>query len=158
MTVTTAEQYQCSIDAADRILDWILNRGGVLVWKSVDLSCPGSSWSTPAQAEDGKPVTKPTWRAENEPSRHITDIDEVEVMVDKEVKRFYVAVRPGSQGLMLKCTDGATRRIRAAVAKAGEYAYHTFDYETQEAVIMAPDRVIPLREYAEEKGVSCPTS
>lgn len=69
------------------------------------------------------------------------------VAIDREVKRFHVAIRMGSQGFSMKCTDGASRRIRSAVAKAGEGAYHVFDYTTQEAVIMAPEKVIPLPEW-----------
>lgn len=48
---------------------------------------------------------------------------------------------------MLKCTDASTRRIRAAVERAGEGAYHVFDYMTQEAVIMRPTRQVPIAEY-----------
>ena len=45
-----------------------------------------------------------------------------------------------SQGLSLKVTDGGTRRIRAAVAKAADnaadhLAWYEFDYQTQEAII-----------------------
>ena len=57
---------------------------------------------------------------------------------DIEVKRFRVGVRWGSQGFMLKVTDGGTRRIWKEVSKAGEGAYYRFDYMTQEAVIMKP--------------------
>src|SRR5262245_8279659 len=123
---------------ATKMLDWLQTRGGIAIWPSVNLSNPGASWSTPALKEDGSPMTKPTWQAANEPERIITSIDDVMVSIDKEVKRFRVGVRMGRQGFSLKVTDGGTRRIRAAVAKAGEGAYHSFDYETQEAVIMAP--------------------
>ena len=57
---------------------------------------------------------------------------------DIEVKRFRVGVRWGSQGFTLKVTDGGSRRIRREVSKAGDGAYHVFDYMTQEAVIMKP--------------------
>lgn len=57
---------------------------------------------------------------------------------DIEVKRFHIGLRMGSQGLIVKVTDGGTRRIRHEVAKAGDGAYYTFDYGTQEAVIMRP--------------------
>jgi len=94
-------------------------------------------------------MDRPNWQAASEPERIITSVDDVVVSVDKEVKRFRVGVRLSGNGMMLKVTDGGTRRIRAAVAKAGEGAYHTFDYETQEAVIMAPEKTVPLAEWQE---------
>jgi len=44
------------------------------------------------------------------------------------------------------------RSIRTAVAKAGEGAYHTFDYATQEAVILKPESQIPLPDYLAENN------
>jgi hypothetical protein len=38
----------------------------------------------------------------------------------------------------MRLTAGGSRKVRAAIAKAGLGAYHVFDYELQEAVIMAP--------------------
>lgn len=83
--------------------------------------------------------------------RIITDPDDLEVAIDREVKRFHVAVRMGSQGMCLKVTDGGTRRIRKEVAKAGKGAYHVFDYDDWDnAVIMAPEKVVPFTQYVEE--------
>lgn len=131
---------------APKISKWLRERGGIAVWSSVNLSNPGAGWTTPACNEDGTPTAKPTWQAGDTP-RIITDPAEVEVSFDKEVGRFRVAVRMGSQGTMLKVSDGGTRRIRKAVARAGEGAYHVFDYDTQEAVIMAPDRTMNMIEW-----------
>lgn len=139
--------HTCSPENAEKMLDWIATRGGVAIWPSIDLSDLDKSWSTPANAIDGTPTTKPHWKSDHKPCRTITDPAEILVTKDKEVKRFHVAIRMGSQGLVMKVTDGGTRRIRAAVAKAGEGAYYTFDYETQEAVIMAPEEQIPLSEW-----------
>lgn len=139
------------MENAPRILDWLQHRGGLAIWPSINLANPAASWTTPALDAEGKPSTKPTWEAASTPERVITDISDVLVSVDKEVKRFRVGVRMGSQGLMLKVTDGGTRRIRAAVAKAGAGAYHIFDYGTQEAVIMAPEKQIPLDEWAKKE-------
>jgi hypothetical protein len=52
-----------------------------------------------------------------------------------EVKRFHIGVRLGSQGFIVKLTDGATRRVWKEIAKAGEGSFCRFDYGTQEAVI-----------------------
>jgi hypothetical protein len=133
---------------ADRFLEWIQKRGGVAVWESINLSNPGASWSTPAQTEDGQPMKKPTWQAANEPAKIITDPAQIAVLTVKEVKRFHVAVEH-REGFQLVVSDGGSRRIRSEVAKAGEGAYHVFDYEAyNNAVIMAPVGKVSLAEWA----------
>lgn len=131
---------------AAKFQDWLANRGGILVWPSVDLSDPGFSMSSPALDKDGKPYTKPHWKCSNNP-RLITDPAEVEVQVPKEVRRFRVGLRMGAQGLKVKVTEGGTRRIRAACAKAGPDSWYAFDYDTQEAVIYVPAEKVPLAEW-----------
>ncbi len=139
------EPHHCDPENAGKFKAWIATRGGVAVWRSINLSNPGGSWSTPALAADGGPMRKPTWEAESAPSRIITDPAEILVTVPREVKRFHVAVRRSS--MSLKCTDGATRKIRAAVDKAGDKAWYEFDYGTQEAVILVPDREVTLDQW-----------
>ena len=144
------EQHVVTEDNAALVWMWLKTRGGIAVWESVNLSNFGTSWTTPLNDAQGQPKSKPTWEAGNQPIRIITDPAEVVISKDAEVKRFRVAVRMGSQGLMLKVTDAGTRRIRAAVEKAGKGAYYRFDYETQEAVIYAPTRAYtPISEYIE---------
>lgn len=140
-----AEPHICEPANAAQFKTWIASRGGIAIWNSLDLRCPGQSWSTPALCEDGTPKTKPHWAAGNAPDRIITDPAEVLVVVPREVKRFHVAVN--MHGMMLRTTDGATRKVRAAVAKAGEGAWHEFDYGTQEAVILVPDKQVPLDQW-----------
>jgi len=137
---------------AQRIADWLDTRGGIAIWQSVDLSDPGFSLTTPVRGIDGQAVTKPHWKLGNTPARIITDAADVLVSKDVEVRRFRVGVRVGSQGFSLKVSDGGSRRIRSAVAKAGEGAYHVFDYGTQEAVIMKPESQIPLLEFLRRAG------
>ena len=137
-------KHSCHIDNAPKFAGWIAHRGGVANWHSVNLSNPGASWSSPAKAKDGTPMPKPTWQAGNEPEV-ITKAEDIEVFTAKEVKRFRVGIRRA--GFMLKCTDGASRRIRAAVAKAGEGAYHELDYSTQEAVIMQTTSLGSLKDW-----------
>lgn len=134
-------------ESAQRIAEWLDTRGGIAVWPSINLSNPGASWTTPVNNADGSPTTKPTWEAQNKPERVITNPAEVLVSKDVEVKRFHVGVRLGSQGMSYKVTDGGSRRIRSAVAKAGEGAYYVFDYGTQEAVIMKPESQVGLLEF-----------
>ena len=109
---------ECIEDNAEKFRDWIKNRGGVAKWESVNLSNPGASWSTPAQTAEGEPMGKPTWQAGNHPAEIVTDEKDVQVIVPKEVKRFHVGIRRGSQGFSFKLTDAASRRLRNAVEKA----------------------------------------
>lgn len=137
LLISDAMKQDCSIENAPKFADWIANRGGIAVWRSVNLSNPGASWSTPANQLDGTSTLKPTWQAGDKPHAIITSTDDVTVYVDKEIKRFRVAIRgTGPYGATFKCTDAASRKIKKAVADAGDEAYHTFDYETQEAVVM----------------------
>jgi hypothetical protein len=135
---------------AEKIAFWLKERGGIFVWKSVNLSNPGASWTTPATNADGSPVTKPIWEAESVPSRHIDSADEIVVSKDEEISRFHVALRMGSQGFSIKVSDGGSRRIGHAVAKAGEGAYYVFD--GQDAVIMRPISQVPLLEFLRGKS------
>jgi len=147
------EKHTCKIENAEKVYRWIKERGGVAVWKSINLSNPSASWSTPAKTDTGEDYPKPTWQAENKPNRIITDANEIEVLVPREIKRLHVAVRLGSQGLALKLTDGSTRRVEKAVEGAEQkygHAWYEFDYETQDAVICVSDRSISLAEYAKE--------
>jgi hypothetical protein len=145
------EPHYCGIENAAKLLDWIRNRGGVAVWRSIDFSSLGRSWSTPLRQKDGTPSPTPhPWKSEATPSRVITDPAEILVFEDKLVRRFHVAVRRGDSGLLLKLTDASTGRVRKAVEHAGKGAYYEFDYGAQEAVIMAPVRQLSLAEWAEE--------
>ena len=137
----------CTNENAPKFWKWIKERGGVAVWASLNLADPGKSWSTPARQEDGNPFQNPSWEAKETPVMVITDPNEVGVSLDREVRRFRVGVRAGRQGLSLKVTDGGSRKIKAAVEKAGEGAYYVFDYYNQEAVILAPEKTCSLTEW-----------
>lgn len=136
-------KHECSPENALLFHDWILNRGGVAVWSSINLSNPGATWSTPANNTDGSPTTKPTWQADSVPSMVITDPHEIAVITGKEVKRFHVGVKRG-YGLSFVLTDAASRRVRKAVEDAGEGSWYVFDYDRQNAVIMAPSVTMSL--------------
>ena len=137
---------------ARQIADWLQTRGGIAIWESANLSNPTANWTTPAHNQDGTPrAGKPTWEAASRPVRIITDPKEIIISKDVEVKRFHVAVRLSGQGLMLKVSDGGSRRIRREVAKAGEGAYHLFDYTEQSVLIMKPASQVPLDKWLETK-------
>ena len=143
----TQEKHIVNADNAEKILGWFRDRGGIAVWQSENLANPGASWTTPLRAADGGDPASPSWQAPRI-SRIITDPAECVVVTSREVKRFRVGVQVGSQGFTLKVTDGGSRKIRAAVAKAGPEAWHEFDYSTQEAVIFVPDDTVSLIDLA----------
>ena len=127
-------------DAEQKFSNWLMLRGGVTRWKNINLSNPDAGdIFTPVNAPDGTPTPKPNWGviwAEN-----ILDLRRFRFSKDiKEVKRFHVAVRRSSGGLMLKLTDASTRKVRKNVARLeeklghGNVTYH-FDYNTQECVL-----------------------
>lgn len=152
------EPHICSPENAPQFLDWIQNREGIAVWKTVNLSNPGQSWSMPVISKEGERLKRPHAYAEASPSRIITNPDDVLVETGKEVKRFHIALKQGGiLGTKFSVTDGGTRRIKAEVAKAtekyGKEAWYEFDYSTQDAVVMIPDLQITLTAYAKEKGL-----
>jgi len=140
-------RHPISPDNADLFRGWIATRGGIALWKSINLSNPAASWLTPAKTSDGQPTPRPNWQADTQPAKVFTSESELSVSLDREVKRFRVAIRRSSNGLMMKVTDAGSAKIRREVEKAGAGAYHVFDYGTQEAVIFAQDRTVPLEEW-----------
>lgn len=170
-------KHECDITNAPKFADWIKNRGGVAVWKSINLSNLGASWSTPAwdvcpehvkrnagntsecsmfcstdcpvcHGTDQVPHPKPTWQADDAP-KIVTDPAEIEVYESVEVKRFHVAVRMAS--MMLKVSDGGSRKIRREVEKAGEGAFYEFDYDDyNNCVILRSKRWGTLKEWMEK--------
>lgn len=139
-------QIECNVENAHQLWDWIQNRGGVAAWASLDLGNPGQQMLTPATTDDGSAMSRPHWSVANDPEV-VTDPEQVGVIFSEECKRFRVGLQRGS-GFRTNVTDAATRKIWAAVEKAGEGAFHVFDYDTQEAVIMRRVRTIPLTEWA----------
>jgi hypothetical protein len=121
---------------------------GFQVWENINLSDPDRGPAfTPVFKTVGTPdannmsaverYESPSWRfGRGEVVRDIKRFRFVKSF--KEVARFRVAVRMGSQGLSVKCTDASTARIRKALAKFPGASYR-FDYEWQEAVIELPE-------------------
>jgi len=140
-------KHECCPENVAKFREWLSTRGGLAIWESIDLSDPGTSWTGPVNGPNGKPSPKPSWKSDNKPARIITDPSEVVVIVPREVKRFHIAVRTGSNGLRIKVTDASTRKIRAACAKFGENSWYEFDYGSQDAVIYVPDRTVPLTQW-----------
>jgi len=136
---------------AGKFSEWLKTRGGLAVWRSIDLSDPGTSCTTPALTNTGTPSNKPHWKYGDKPERIITDASEVEVQRMVEVKRFHVAVKPGGGFMQMVLTDAGTARVRREVEKAGKGSSYIFDYgDYNNCVIIKPDKVQPLPEWEAE--------
>lgn len=95
----------------------------------------------------------PAWQAASAPRRVITDPQDILVESGVEVKRFRVGLQ--RRDLSIRLTDGATRRIYAAIDKFSEKhsceAWYVLDYSTQEAVIMISGESMTLAAWAERE-------
>lgn len=150
--VVVAHKHHTTPENVPQIKEWLRTRGGLAIWNSLNFSDPLKSWTCPVNDAHGQPTSKQHWEM-GQITRIITDPEEVVVEVPKEVKRFHVAVRRGSQGMSFKLTDGSSKRVREAVRKAseesGKDAWYAFDYSTQECLIFVADAVTPLSEWAD---------
>lgn len=142
-------KHACSIENAAQFKKWIETRGGIAIWQSQDLGNPGQSWSTPALQADGKPACAPHWSCSKSPDRVIVSAEDVIVETPLEVARMKVAIKRWS-GFYMVLTDASTKRVRKAVAAIEvshkKAAWHSFDYDTQEAVIYIAGESKPLSE------------
>lgn len=122
-------------DAETKFRQWIETRGGVQVWDNIDLSnCGAGPIFTPALDADNNLYPNPSWRVAR--GETITDITQFEFITLQEVARTRIAVRCSNNGLMLKLTDGSTRKVHKLLEKFNTDHYR-FDYDTQEVVILA---------------------
>ena len=143
-------QHEVLPENAGKFRQWIRERGGVALWRSISLSNPGASWFTPARTADGQPMGKPNWQSDDVPTFIVTSEDDVGVVTEREVKRFRVAVRGGrSNPFMIKLTEGSAKRLRRELEKVGDGASYTFDYHAQEAVILVIEETVSLSEWKE---------
>jgi hypothetical protein len=136
---------------APKFSEWLKKRGGLAVWRSVDLSDPGASCTTPALTEDGKAYPQPHWKYDNKPERIVIDANEVQVQRMVEVKRFHVATKRGNS-FNYVLTDGAQRRLYRELEKAG--STYIFDYGAYEnCIILKPDKVQTLTEWEAKQAL-----
>lgn len=135
---------------AELIRSWLLTRGGIAVWSSLDMSDPGKTWTTPLLKEDGSASGKPHWAASTEPVRVITSPSDVVVEVGQEVKRVKIALRRGANGMKIKLTDASTKKVYAAIDKAKAKAGAAwYEFDGDQAVIYASAGLKPLTEWLE---------
>ena len=149
------DKHVCNVEAAPILLGWIRTREGIAVWRTVNLSNPGESWSAPVINAQGQRLARPHSYAASEPERIITSTDDVLVQTEKVVKRFHVGLEQHAMGL--KLTAAATRRVRREVDKASvNYqckAWYRFEFDTQDALICVPASSQTLTEFAKENNL-----
>lgn len=105
---------ECRPDHAAKLRDWIQNRGGVALWRSIDLSDPGASVLTPADS------AKPRWKFANEPEVIVTRGSDVGVYQEVLFRAFHVALRRSTNGLAFKLTDYASERVHKVMNECRE--------------------------------------
>jgi len=94
---------------AERMLDWLANRGGIAIWSSLDLSRAGERVFTPADA------SSPSWHYPSKPDEIVTDRAEVGIYTETLFKAFPVSLRRGGNGLTIKLTDASQRKVDTAM-------------------------------------------
>lgn len=146
---------ECRPEHAEKFALWIADRGGLAIWRSVDLSDLRASWTTPVLDPDGKPYQKPHWKAGNTPEI-VTDPARVGVYTEVLFKSIRVSLRRGSNGLSLKLTDASQRRVDVAMAackeKHGSSHYRTGDLMFPSVEVFYTSKVVPLVEYIAKQG------
>ena len=127
-----------SLGVREKMAGWIKDRGGVKVWNNINLSNIRSGpLFSPVLDENGNEyLSAPRW-GWGDPVI-IKSIDKFRFVKEfKEVARFRVAIRMGSNGTMLKLTGGSTKRLHRLL-DAHPGSYYRFDYAMQECVIELP--------------------
>lgn len=96
---------------AERIADWLANRGGVAIWESRDLRSAGARSFTPALTTTGEPTTAPGWQWNTTPVEIVTQVGDIGVYDEVLYKAFPVTLRRSSSGMSLKLTDASQRKV-----------------------------------------------
>ena len=92
MTRKKLKPYITTPENAERIADWLRNRGGIAIWISDDGLDRGETLVRPVNTSTGGRAAKPVWWVADEPACIITDFADVIVSNDVEFKRLRVTV------------------------------------------------------------------
>ena len=160
MTTATQQPHEVSPENARKFIDWLANRGGILIWHSCNLSRPGHSVSTPALTTEGEPYPRPGWEF-SQHTRHITSIEDIVVSVPKEEERFEVRLK--IRGHKLELMKRSTNKVDHAMscypdgwwvfASTGSQRgdlFHGLSCGTDTVIIYSEAGRIPLKEWAEK--------
>lgn len=153
-------KHECSKENAPKFWEWLQKRGGIAVWKSINLGNAGASWSTPALTEDGKPYEKPTWQASNTPTIY-TDTADVGVFTSALYKAFKVELKRGD-GFSFVLTDAANAKVKRLLAECEEkhgdsfYERGVLDIEGASIGIYYTTGIIPISEWIAKQPANQP--
>ena len=147
--------YETSItkEQAQLVWTWVNERGGVAIWHSQDLGNL-TSVQTPRLTAEQAAVARPGWQYRNVPDHVVTEPAKIEVFEAVPVCSVRIGIKRGS-GLSMVLTDASSAKLKAALAKIGEGAYHVFDFNDKGqrvAVIKVPKTLGSLADYAKEQG------
>jgi hypothetical protein len=127
---------------APRIREWLQKRGGIQVWESADLGDPVSSVFCPYLGEDGQIKNAPSWKHSRRGAL-ITSESDVTVTTYRDVKTIRIALQRG-YGYGFVLTDAASQKLRKALSQFPDSTYRFDGFDGKDAVIMVPDRQVPL--------------
>lgn len=147
MTATTIEPYKIDDTHAEKLDLWLRTRGGVFVWKNLDLGSPtsGATSCTPATTQEGTPYPSPHWRFGNKPERHLTRHDEVVVSRIETVEQ--LPAKFTHQGLSAACRKKADQRCAATRTTFGGDVWWSVSDDPAAIFIKREAEVVPLSEY-----------
>lgn len=146
--MTTLSPITFSPENEAKAREWLANRGGIAVWRNVNMSSQslGSETFTPALT-DGAPTPAPSWQARL--SHVVTDPSAVMVEGKREVAR--VKVCRSKYGPPADPVSRGRAKLDKALAAAGADAWWEFSYENWdgfgpwlEAVVYVPAGRRPL--------------
>lgn len=143
MNTESKTQIRFSPENESKAIAWLQSRGGIAVWRNVNMSSQslGSESYTPALT-DGQPTGKPSWQFAFD--RIIIDPAEVLIEGKREVAR--VRVMRGKYGPPADPIARGRQGLDKAMSAAGPDAWWEFDYSNPDlngvwchAVIYVPD-------------------
>lgn len=125
--------------------------GGLALWGSANLSDPGRVAIT-GRLHEGQPTAKPHWWCTDQPVRTSVDLADIDVVEDKVEKVVRVHIEMSSNGMMLKCTDASSRKVRAALKKLEDRGISPYYRSAADALgptieVLSHRRVCSLAEY-----------
>lgn len=139
---------------AEKVLDWVLHRGGVAVWGNINMSLPMTDTLTPALTILKDPTPKPSYNVTSQPTQVVTSLDDVIVEGFEQVDTVRISTRVSSSGLYIKLTDASSAKLERKMNHWDEEAEAQgrrcfYRFEGDYAVIyMTTGAGVPLRQWA----------
>ncbi len=138
------EPYEIDSANAEKVKNWVAERGGLAVWGCLDLGNCGKQFMTPALDDEGKPYPKPHWSATNEPRMVITDLEKIMVATMEHFKTIRIALQRGS-GLRIDLTKPSSVRLEKTLDAAGPGSDYFFEgWDGKDCVVRKRSSVVSL--------------